>query len=142
MKKQSGSAIIIAIFVIIVISLLGASLMSLQRDSAEGTSYEIYAARAYLAAYSASEIALVTLFPIDSSAANATNCRISNPSKTIVPLENDAGFHGCTADYKCQILPPPTSSSLPTRYKVVSSAICKNSQINARRQITVEATNL
>ena len=66
-KTQSGSALMIAIFVIIVISLLGASLMSLQRDSAEGTSYEIYAARAYFAAYSASEIALVKQAPLNTS---------------------------------------------------------------------------
>ncbi|PKG38142.1 hypothetical protein CXF74_15115 [Psychromonas sp. Urea-02u-13] len=144
-KKQQGSAIVLAIFVIIIVSLLGAALVSLQRDSAKGTSYEVYAARAYLSAYSASEIALVDLFPLNSSAANATNCTdISVPLGTniSVPLGNDAGFHGCTADYQCQTLMPSTSSSLPTRYKIVSTAVCKNAQTVTRRQITVEAVSL
>lgn len=135
--KQKGSAIVLAIFVIIIVSLLGAALVSLQRDSAKGTSYEVYAARAYLSAYSASEIALVELFPLNRSAANATNC-----TDISVPLGNDAGFHGCTADYQCQTLMPSTSSSLPTRYKIVSTAVCENAQTVTRRQITVEAVSL
>lgn len=137
MKKQSGSAIIIAIFVIIVISLLGASLMSLQRDSAEGTSYEIYAARAYLAAYSASEIALAQLFPLGISASQATCAEINTLPQPDLPLDN-AGFYGCSADYSCS----ETSDAVATRYKIVATAVCQNSQINTRRQITVEATNL
>lgn len=141
-QKQAGSAIILAVFVIIIISLLGASLASLQRDNAQGTSYEVYSSRAYLSAYSASEIALVTLFPLNSSAANATNCSESTPLTISVSLPDDVGFHGCTADYQCQILNPSSLSSLPTRYKVVSTAVCENSQTVTRRQITVEAVSL
>lgn len=141
-QKQQGSAIVLAIFVIIIVSLLGAALVSLQRDSAKGANYEVYAARAYLSAYSASEVALVTLFPLNSSAANATNCSESAPSNIPVTLGSDTGFHGCSAHYRCQTLPASTSSSLPTRYKVVSTAVCENAQTVTRRQITVEAVNL
>lgn len=135
-KKQSGSALIIAIFIIIVISLLGTSLVSLQRDSAEGTSYEVYAARAYLAAYSGSEIALAQLFPLGSTAASEGNCT-GNETEPTLPGDS-AAFHGCTVAYSCSI----SSSAVATRYKVVSTATCKNSQINTRRQISIEATNL
>jgi len=142
LKKQKGSAIVLAIFVIIIVSLLGATLVSLQRDSAKGTSYEVYAARAYLSAYSASEIALVDLFPLNASQANATNCKAINPNDITVDLGTDAGFHGCSANYQCQILTPTNSASLPTRYKVVSTAVCENSQTVTRRQISVEAVSL
>jgi len=142
LKKQQGSAIVIAIFVIIIISLLGASLASLQRDSARGASYEVYAARAYLSAYSAGELALVDLFPLGSSEAVATNCSATSPSVIPVSLDgSDVGFHGCSASYQCETL-VPTSLSLPTRYKIVSTAVCQNSQIVTRRQITVEAVSL
>ena len=146
LKTQSGSAIVIAIFVIIIISLLGAALMSLQRDSAKGTSYEVYAARAYLSAYSASEVALMTLFPLGSSTAVDTNCReVTSPATTLpkipVTLNNDVGFHGCTAHYTCQIF--PSEADIDTRYKIQSTATCETgNQINTRRQITVEATAL
>lgn len=143
LHKQQGSSIIIALFVIIIISLLGASLASLQRDSAQGTSYEVYAARAYLSAYSASEIALVTLFPLNSTDADTSNCSDSVPTASIsVPLSDDAGFSGCTASYQCEILTPTVSQGLPTRYKVVSTAVCQNAQTVTRRQVTVEAVNL
>lgn len=142
-SKQQGSAIVLAIFVIIIVSLLGAALISLQRDSAKGTSYEVYAARAYLSAYSASEIALVTLFPLGESTAIPTNCSDIPLTDVNVDLGNDIGFHGCRAVYNCQIVVPlTTSSSLPTRYKVVSTAVCENSQTITRRQIMVEAVSL
>jgi len=138
-QKQRGSAIIFAIFVVVIISLLGAALVSLQRDSAQGSSYEIYASRAYLSAYSASEIALVNLFPLDSSEALAENC---SEATSTVTLPDDTGFHGCNASYQCEILTPTNSDSLPTLYKVVSTAVCKNAQIVTRRQITIEAVSL
>ncbi len=137
LKKQSGSAIMIAIFVILVISLLGASLVSLQRDSAEGASYEVYAARAYLSAYSASEIALVKLFPLGATNVSAANCT----GVTVTPtLPSSVGFHNCSANYSCNI--KTASAGIATRYHIVSTAICENSQIVTRRQITVEAVGL
>ncbi len=141
LNSQSGSAIVIAIFVIIIVSLLGAALVSLQRDSAKGTSYEVYAARAYLSAYSASEIALATLFPLDASDPDESNCADNDPAKIVVILGNDTGFHGCDASYTCQIL--AASSGIATRYKIQVTATCKTgAQINTRRQITVEAISL
>lgn len=147
-KKQSGSALILAVFIIIVISLLGASLVSLQRDSAESTSYEVYAARAYLAAYSASEIALVDLFPLGETEVSDENCTVSgedeNTIRVDLPDERESdgtiGFHGCSASYTCETI--SAASSTTVRYSVTSTAICKNSEINTRRQITVEATSL
>lgn len=137
-KKQSGSALIIAVFIIIVISLLGAGLVSLQKDSAEGASYEVYAARAYLVAYSVGETALAKLFPLGSSDASESTCSGSdNEIKATLP-NGTAGFYGCTAKYTCNI----TSSAVATHYTVVSEATCKTSQINTRRQITVEAVSL
>ena len=128
--------LIIAIFIIVVISLLATSLLSLQRDSAQGTSYEVYAARAYLAAYSVSEIALVQLFPLNASAADSTTCAAVTTSPVLANV--NAGFHGCTANVVCSST--PASAGIATRYKIISTAICQNRQIITRRQITVEAS--
>jgi MSHA biogenesis protein MshP len=139
LKKQQGSSLVVAIFVITIISLLSVALASLQRDSAQSTSYEVYASRAYLSAYSAGELALITLFPLDSSDVDITNCTGEDIS---VDLGVDVGFHGCTASYQCQVLTSSDSTSLATRYKVTSTAVCENSQIVTRRQITLEAVSL
>lgn len=137
-KKQSGSAIIMAIFVVIVIALLGASLVSLQRDSAEGASFEVYAARAYLSAYSGSEIALTQLFPLSVGASSAVSS-CSNVVKLPVLPEGNVGFHNCSVDVSCKLT--TGTAGIANRYTIVSTAVCKTSQINARRQITVEATD-
>ena len=138
-QKQQGSAIIIAIFVIIIISLLGASLASLQRDNAQSTSYEVYAARAYLSAYSASEIALTELFPLVPTSASSAVPSCSNVSSSAILPSSDVGYHGCSATITCTEL---TSSLLATRYKVTSTAVCENTEIVTRRKITVEAVSL
>jgi MSHA biogenesis protein MshP len=142
LQKQSGSAIVLAIFVIVIISLLGAALVSLQRDSAKGTSYEIYASRAYLSAYSASEIALTELFPLIPISASSAVPSCSNVSVGATLPTNDVGFHGCNAIISCKELAAVNSASLPTRYKVTSTAVCKNNQTITRRQIMVEASSL
>lgn len=133
-KKQSGSAIIVAIFVVIVISLLGASLVSLQQDSAEGASFEVYAARAYLAAHSGSEIALTQLFPLIPVTASSAISTCENVTVNPPLPENDVGFHNCSVKISCGLL--------ESRYKIVSTAVCETSQITTRRQITVEAVGL
>jgi MSHA biogenesis protein MshP len=129
-----------AIFIIIVISMLGMSLVSMQRDSAEGTSYEVYAARAYLAAYSASEMALIKLFPLGTSEASAAACTTTEQTVTLPDDSNTVGFHGCSAGYKCSTISGKDGSN--TRYRIVSTATCQTNLINTRRQITVEATSL
>ena len=127
--------LIIAIFIIVVISLLVTSLVSLQRDSAQSTTYEVYAARAYLAAYSASEIALAQLFPLNAS--DSTTCAAVTTAPALANV--NAGFHGCTANVVCSST--PASIGFVTRYKIISTATCQNSQIITRRQITVKASN-
>lgn len=141
LKKQSGSAILIAIFVVIIVALLGASLASLQRSSAQGTSVEVYAARAYLSAYSASEIALTELFPVNSMTGNtmsATDCSVVNKNP-ILPV-NNVGFHACTVENICSST--AATVGVNARYNVVSTATCSSGDIISRRQITVEASAL
>jgi len=137
--KQQGSAIVIAIFIIVIISVLGAALASLQRDSAQSTSYEVYAARAYLSAYSAGEIALSALFPLGETEVDEDNCPIDD-TPAILDTD-DAGFHGCSATFRCEIL-APAADNLATRYQIVRTAVCENAQITTRREITIEAISL
>ncbi len=140
-NKQSGSAIVIAIFVILVVSMLGAALASLQKDSATGTSYEVYAARAYLSAYTGSEIALAELFPLIPASASGAVSTCSNVSINPTLPANDVGFHNCRIQ-KVECTSIPASAGIATRYKITSTAVCENSQTVTRRQITVEATEI
>lgn len=118
----------IAIFVIIIISLLAASLVSLQRDSAEGASFEVYAARAYLAALSANELALTEIFPV--GVEESPGC--ANVTARPVLNNIDGAFHACQVENQC----------LPTlagdRYGVISTAECASGEVRSRKVIRVE----
>ena len=134
LKRQSGGALIIAIFIIVIIGLLGTSLMTLQRDAAKGTLYEVYAARAYLAAYSANEVAMARLFPTTNTRVSAGSCL--NNKKEIVELSKESvGFHDCEdVSYTCK----STVSKVGTVYTITSKAICQNSEVKVYRELTTK----
>jgi MSHA biogenesis protein MshP len=132
-KYQAGGALIVAIFIILIMSLLGTGLAVLQRDSAKGVIYEVYGARAHLSAYSANEIAMLSLFPTDTT--KAAVC-LGEDKKIVVELTADTvGFHDCDdVYYTCHI----TTSEAGKIYTIQSVAICQNKEISVRRKITTK----
>jgi MSHA biogenesis protein MshP len=73
-KKQRGSALVIAIFVIIVMSLLGAALVKIMTSSQENVAYEVLGTRAYLAAQSGAQWQLAQLFPVGLTSTTLNRC--------------------------------------------------------------------
>lgn len=132
LKKQKGAAIILSIFIILVISLIAAAMTNLQQDQAKSTNTEIYAARAYLSAYSGVELALIEVFPLNSPPATTT-CTTINGT-----LPDDNGFHDCTFKTTCS----KDDTNNTSRYTIVSTAICGSGETITRRQITVEAIDI
>lgn len=87
---SQGSALVIAIFVIIVMSLLGAALVKMMDSSQESVVYEVLGTRAYAAAQTGVQWQLGELFPIGSSARRCS--AVSN----VPPLINQVeGFTSC-----------------------------------------------
>lgn len=126
---------IIAIFIIVIIGLLGSSLMTLQRDAAKEMTYDAYAVRADFAAYSANEVAMATIFSSDPNAIGRDKLsteRCLNNKKITVQLPKDSvGFHDCEdVSYTCN----STRSEAGTIYTITSKAICQNSEIKVYRE--------
>jgi len=67
-SKQQGSALVIAIFVIIVLSVLGAALVKMLESSQAGVAYEVLGTRAYTAAQSGLQWQLGQVFPLNGAA--------------------------------------------------------------------------
>lgn len=67
-KRQTGSALVIAIFIIIVLSALGAALVNMLDSSQEGVAFEVLGTRAYTAAQSGIQWQLAQVFPLNSVA--------------------------------------------------------------------------
>ena len=62
--KHQGSALVIAIFIIVVMTLLGTALIRMLSTSAESVVYEVIGTRAFNAAQSGLQIKLSQVFPL------------------------------------------------------------------------------
>ena len=76
-STQKGSALVIAIFIIIVLSALGAALVNMLDSSQEGVAYEVLGTRAYTAAQSGLQWQLSEAFPLGSVVPGLKQCTVS-----------------------------------------------------------------
>lgn len=99
-NTQMGSALVIAIFVIIVLSVLGAALVNMLDSSQEGVAYEVLGTRAYTAAQSGLQWQLAEVFPLDS---DAIACKSSTEINNITPtFTNTLGLAQCSVAVTCK----------------------------------------
>ena len=127
-----GGVLIIAIFIIVVLALLGTSMLSLQRTSAQQSIDDVYATRASFAAHSANEVAMLTLFA-NKENSNASAVCLGKAEKIPVILpKSTTGFANCQAFYTCKV----TESHVGKVYNVVSAGICQDKELNIYREIT------
>ena len=62
-SNHSGSALVIAIFVLVIMTLIGSALIRMQSSSAETVVYEVMGTRAYAAAQTGIQWQLTEVFP-------------------------------------------------------------------------------
>jgi MSHA biogenesis protein MshP len=95
---QQGVSLILAIFIIVGLSLLGAAMMNLSKTGADTVAREVISTRALLAAESGAQRLLNEIFPPGSSTANTAPCFAP-------PLYTWEGLTGCEnvkVDLDCQ----------------------------------------
>jgi MSHA biogenesis protein MshP len=145
-----GSALVMALFIIIILIFIGTTLLRVFSTSSEAISQEVIGTRAYMAANSAMQAELQQLFPLNSSSTcplapltSTSNHNFSTSGKNIEGL-----FH-CTASTSCSLYAthPQTSEKffrLTSTGKCGSSALESDSKIVvvSSRTIKVEARSL
>ncbi|WP_085298412.1 hypothetical protein [Cognaticolwellia mytili] len=131
-NKNRGSALVIAIFVIIVISLLGAALVKMMASSQESLAFEVLGTRAYTAAQSGAQWQLSQVFPLN----NATSSCIN--AETAKTFNNVEGLAQCEAKVSCSMF----TNSGTTYYTITSIGECDIDGEKASREIEVEARSL
>jgi len=101
--KYRGSALIMAVFVMVVISLLGATMMELLSTSSEGVAQEVLGTRALAAANSGMQGQLQKLFPLNGAAPNFTCPAVPSLPSTSPPynFSNITGLKNCSAIVTC-----------------------------------------
>ena len=131
--KQKGSALVIAIFVIIVMSLLGSALVKMLGGSAEAIVYEVSGIRAFHAAQSGVQWRLRQIFPLNSAAVACDNL-LSEPD-----ISNVNGLNECVVDTVCDNF----SHDGVMYYTITSTGTCDvTNEIHTSRTVQVTARAL
>jgi len=122
--------IIIAVFIVVVMSLLAANLMRIKWSNQDTLTREALGTQAWFLASSASEWALTELYPIDGDGSLSeleTNCNAINSN---VDAGNDlADGLPCASPTVSCIAPDSTLPEGLKYYRVTTSAICSSGSI-------------
>ena len=127
-RTQRGFSLPVAIFIIVIMALLGAAMVSILQSGQQSAGTAVMSTRAFFAAQTGAQQALANLFPLDGSAAS---CLSPYPAFNY----SNNGLAGCTAVVSC-------SSSIigsKTYYTLNSTGTCDVSSIRAVRQILIQA---
>jgi len=145
-RNQHGSALVLAVFVIVVVMLLGASLVKLLSTSSETLAQEVLGTRALAAANSAMQAQLQKLFPLNDGPPTFT-CPAppSTPASYQYDFSSIKGLFQCKAVVDCSNYATHNSINY---YRLHSTGICgddsaaNSKAVFSRRKVTVEAKSL
>ncbi len=131
-KKNRGSALVIAIFVIIVMTLLGTALVRMLSSSAESIVYEVLGTRAFQAAQIGAQWQLQQIFPVIGAVQLCSNA-------TPPVLSTIEGLESCEISaLVC------TSEEIESvrYYEITSTGQCDVAGVLTSRTVQVQARNL
>lgn len=126
--RMRGSALMIALFVIVVMALLAAAMGRFLVDSGEKNTVEVRSVRALLAAQSGLEVALYQLFPNRSVAPSSNRC---NLVLTTLQFNGNSGLVGCQVEVSCKDMPVTYNTQNSTGYRLQSVGTCSTADLNS-----------
>ena len=130
--KQKGSMLVIAVFVIIVFSLLGLTLTRMLASSSDAIIHEVYGLRALNAARAGVEKTISAAFPLSGS----PSC---NAASTQVDFNaNIKGLENCSYLAGCRVISVIDGATYKY-YRFESTGSCQAGNILVSRRINVDA---
>ncbi|KGJ98946.1 hypothetical protein [Thalassotalea sp. ND16A] len=134
-KKQQGASLIMAVFMIVVLSLMAAALVRIIASSSETVSYQVFGTRAYAAADIGNQWGLQQLFPLGSE---IVDCAVVNAA-TVPDLANVPGLIGCHIEtLQCTDF----IESGVTYFTLTATGACDAGSVRTSRTLQVEARSL
>lgn len=138
--QQRGSALVVAIFVIVVLGLLVSVLSRLVSTSSDSVAIEVLGERAFNAAQSGIQATLLELYPLGSFA----GCN-DGESFTYDYSGGPEGLRQCKAVVTCKVFNAAEDSdyqpALATHYQLLSVGSCDAGSTKVSRQVAVESRN-
>lgn len=127
-SKQQGFSLPMAVFVIVIMAVIGTAAVSVLTTGQRSSADQIIATRSLYSAESGAQWVLSQLFPLDGSPANCLN---SYPGLNF----NATGIAGCSASTSCS----SATVSGKTYYTIDSTGRCDFSSSSASRRIQILA---
>ena len=116
-KRQRGSALVMAVFIIVVMSILAIGISKTISSSTDQTANEVLGTRALMAAESGNELVLAQLFPVTGGGGS---CTASQQMYFSV-----AGLLSCNVQATCS----NNTSGGTDYYQIVSTGVCKQALV-------------
>lgn len=139
-KKQSGSALVIAIFVLVIMTLIGSALIRMQSSTAETVVYEVMGTRAYAAAQTGLQWQLTEVFPLD--IIGTTQCKRNSAGVIVINEPDISGVEGlkdCEFNITCD---DSIEHGGVQYYTITSTGSCRVAGIETSRTIEIEARSI
>lgn len=127
--RQRGSSLVLAIFVIILMSALLLALGRQLISSSKAVSVEVQGSRAFNAAQSGLELGLTQLFRNPGNTCSSVTASFSF---------NDAGLRDCQATLACSEVPNPDKADRRL-FRLVSVGQCDAGDFTTSRRVVMEA---
>ncbi|UAB69900.1 hypothetical protein INR79_15480 [Vibrio sp. SCSIO 43132] len=144
LNNQKGSVLIIAIFVIVVMGMLGLTLMRLEASNQDTLTREILGTQAWFLAHSGNEWGLTYMYPLNESAA------VSNLQSRCTALTTSAAANAATAIIENSQAPcssltiqcDEVGSGDLTFFRISSVAVCGSTTFEVSREQEVWAKSM
>lgn len=133
LHKQRGSMLVIALFVIVIMSLLGLTMVRLLSASADVVIHEVYGTRALQAAQSSLEQQIQIAFPLTQDGAGSCDGTLRQTD-----YSNVSGLENCLAFSSCAQTSGFDGETI-THYSFESEGTCSAGKVTASRKLAVDA---
>ena len=123
--RQQGSMLIMAIFMIVVLTLLVSALGRVLSSSSQTTAVEVRATRALMAAQSGLEYYFYAIDKYRDKAEHPDKCGTPTTSSEEITLDLSemSGFEQCSVTVSCKLVETPTPGSISS-YEIKSTGTC------------------
>lgn len=135
-KQQKGSAMVLAVFIMVIMTLLGAALVRMISSNAETIAFEVIGTRAYQAAQAGAQIKLGEMFPL---LPNIGKC-LAHDGDVKYDFSALNGLENCKAS-KVDCVEGPTVDTI-TYYTITSTGQCDIAGVFTSRTIKINARSL
>ena len=128
--KQRGSMLVIALFILIVLAILGVAMLKMLAASADSVVSEVYGQRALNAARSGVERAISGAFPLS----GVSSC----PATYNITFTNTPGLLNCNYASACDVISVDDSGDVYQYFRFTAQGSCIAGDTVVSRNVSVE----